>query len=109
MFVPEPGLAPLITSGAPWCLTLCDGAPFSLSHCLAAHHGLSLPRTKCRTYHDVIPISCLTEFPNVVQMAKVRPLLLPAGPPSGTPSGQLGLSTPSPVAAGPGRVLQPRL
>lgn len=27
-------------------------------------------RTKCRTYHDVIPISCLTEFPNVVQMAK---------------------------------------
>lgn len=25
-----------------------------------------------KTYHDVIPISCLTEFPNVVQMAKVR-------------------------------------
>lgn len=24
-----------------------------------------------KTYHDVIPISCLTEFPNVVQMAKV--------------------------------------
>lgn len=28
-------------------------------------------RTKMKTYHDVIPISCLTEFPNVVQMAKV--------------------------------------
>ncbi|XP_078806453.1 rap1 GTPase-activating protein 1 isoform X19 [Oryzias latipes] len=28
-------------------------------------------RTKLRTYHDVIPISCLTEFPNVVQMAKL--------------------------------------
>ena len=27
--------------------------------------------TKLKTYHDVIPISCLTEFPNVVQMAKV--------------------------------------
>ncbi|KAM7405078.1 hypothetical protein PAMP_012366 [Pampus punctatissimus] len=27
-------------------------------------------RTKLKTYHDVIPISCLTEFPNVVQMAK---------------------------------------
>lgn len=29
-------------------------------------------RTKLKTYQDVIPISCLTEFPNVVQMAKVR-------------------------------------
>uniref|UniRef100_A0A672KSV3 RAP1 GTPase activating protein n=1 Tax=Sinocyclocheilus grahami TaxID=75366 RepID=A0A672KSV3_SINGR len=29
-------------------------------------------RTKMKTYHDVIPISCLTEFPNIVQMAKVR-------------------------------------
>ncbi|XP_060897103.1 rap1 GTPase-activating protein 1 isoform X7 [Labrus mixtus] len=28
-------------------------------------------RTKVKTYHDVIPISCLTEFPNVVQMAKL--------------------------------------
>ncbi|XP_027135416.1 rap1 GTPase-activating protein 1 isoform X7 [Larimichthys crocea] len=28
-------------------------------------------RTKIKTYHDVIPISCLTEFPNVVQMAKL--------------------------------------
>ncbi|KAM9430163.1 rap1 GTPase-activating protein 1-like isoform 5-T5 [Salvelinus alpinus] len=28
-------------------------------------------RTKLETYHDVIPISCLTEFPNVVQMAKL--------------------------------------
>lgn len=30
-----------------------------------------LTRNKLKTYHDVIPISCLTEFPNVVQMAKV--------------------------------------
>ncbi|CAJ1050204.1 rap1 GTPase-activating protein 1 isoform X4 [Xyrichtys novacula] len=28
-------------------------------------------RTRVKTYHDVIPISCLTEFPNVVQMAKL--------------------------------------
>ncbi|XP_072237756.1 rap1 GTPase-activating protein 1 isoform X2 [Leuresthes tenuis] len=28
-------------------------------------------RTKFKTYHDVIPISCLTEFPNVIQMAKL--------------------------------------
>ncbi|XP_035512419.1 rap1 GTPase-activating protein 1-like isoform X3 [Morone saxatilis] len=28
-------------------------------------------RNKMKTYHDVIPISCLTEFPNVVQMAKL--------------------------------------
>nr|XP_012773608.2 rap1 GTPase-activating protein 1 isoform X5 [Maylandia zebra] len=28
-------------------------------------------RTKQKTYHDVIPISCLSEFPNVVQMAKL--------------------------------------
>ncbi|XP_037628062.1 rap1 GTPase-activating protein 1-like isoform X11 [Sebastes umbrosus] len=28
-------------------------------------------RTKLKTHHDVIPISCLTEFPNVVQMAKL--------------------------------------
>ncbi|XP_034028843.1 rap1 GTPase-activating protein 1 isoform X4 [Thalassophryne amazonica] len=28
-------------------------------------------RTKLKTYHDVIPISCLIEFPNVVQMAKL--------------------------------------
>ncbi|TKC53063.1 hypothetical protein EI555_014657, partial [Monodon monoceros] len=44
-------------------------------------HLRLLLRTKCRTYHDVIPISCLTEFPNVVQMAKVRPLILHAEPP----------------------------
>ncbi|CDQ82922.1 unnamed protein product [Oncorhynchus mykiss] len=30
-----------------------------------------ITRTKLKTYHDVIPISCLTEFPNVVQMAKL--------------------------------------
>lgn len=29
-------------------------------------------RNKLKTHQDVIPISCLTEFPNVVQMAKVR-------------------------------------
>ncbi|XP_007246355.3 rap1 GTPase-activating protein 1 isoform X1 [Astyanax mexicanus] len=28
-------------------------------------------RSKLKTYHDVIPISCLTEFPNIVQMAKL--------------------------------------
>ncbi|KAI4824594.1 hypothetical protein KUCAC02_013094 [Chaenocephalus aceratus] len=28
-------------------------------------------RSKLKTCHDVIPISCLTEFPNVVQMAKL--------------------------------------
>ncbi|XP_077944170.1 rap1 GTPase-activating protein 1 isoform X22 [Gasterosteus aculeatus] len=28
-------------------------------------------RNKLKTHHDVIPISCLTEFPNVVQMAKL--------------------------------------
>ena len=30
------------------------------------------PRTKLKTYCDVFPTSCLTETPNVVQMAKVR-------------------------------------
>nr|XP_023683305.1 rap1 GTPase-activating protein 1 isoform X9 [Paramormyrops kingsleyae] len=34
-------------------------------------HLRLLLRTKAKTYHDVIPISCLTEFPNVVQMAKL--------------------------------------
>ncbi|XP_030041425.1 rap1 GTPase-activating protein 1 isoform X2 [Microcaecilia unicolor] len=34
-------------------------------------HLRLLLRTKSKTYHDVIPISCLTEFPNVVQMAKL--------------------------------------
>ncbi|XP_027002492.1 rap1 GTPase-activating protein 1 isoform X2 [Tachysurus fulvidraco] len=34
-------------------------------------HLRLLLRTKCKTYHDVIPISCLNEFPNVVQMAKL--------------------------------------
>ncbi|KAM3922574.1 rap1 GTPase-activating protein 1 isoform 2-T2 [Leptodactylus fuscus] len=34
-------------------------------------HLRLLLRTKNQTYHDVIPISCLTEFPNVVQMAKL--------------------------------------
>ncbi|XP_078413895.1 rap1 GTPase-activating protein 1-like isoform X10 [Cetorhinus maximus] len=34
-------------------------------------HLRLLLRTKYKTYQDVIPISCLTEFPNVVQMAKL--------------------------------------
>ncbi|XP_028849735.1 rap1 GTPase-activating protein 1 isoform X6 [Denticeps clupeoides] len=34
-------------------------------------HLRLLLRNKLKTYHDVIPISCLTEFPNVVQMAKL--------------------------------------
>ncbi|XP_045561793.1 rap1 GTPase-activating protein 1 isoform X1 [Salmo salar] len=34
-------------------------------------HLRLLLRTKLKTHHDVIPISCLTEFPNVVQMAKL--------------------------------------
>uniref|UniRef100_A0A8C2Q407 RAP1 GTPase activating protein n=1 Tax=Cyprinus carpio TaxID=7962 RepID=A0A8C2Q407_CYPCA len=34
-------------------------------------HLRLLLRSKFKTYHDVIPISCLTEFPNVVQMAKL--------------------------------------
>ncbi|XP_058258572.1 rap1 GTPase-activating protein 1 isoform X9 [Hemibagrus wyckioides] len=34
-------------------------------------HLRLLLRTKFKTYHDVIPISCLTEFPNVIQMAKL--------------------------------------
>ncbi|XP_056131460.1 rap1 GTPase-activating protein 1 isoform X1 [Lampris incognitus] len=34
-------------------------------------HLCLMLRTKLNTYHDVIPISCLTEFPNVVQMAKL--------------------------------------
>ncbi|XP_040888836.1 rap1 GTPase-activating protein 1 isoform X3 [Toxotes jaculatrix] len=33
-------------------------------------------RTKLKTHHDVIPISCLTEFPNVVQMAKASRLIV---------------------------------
>uniref|UniRef100_A0A4W5MJ37 RAP1 GTPase activating protein n=1 Tax=Hucho hucho TaxID=62062 RepID=A0A4W5MJ37_9TELE len=33
--------------------------------------GTVVLETKLETYHDVIPISCLTEFPNVVQMAKL--------------------------------------
>ncbi|TRY89367.1 hypothetical protein DNTS_015304 [Danionella cerebrum] len=34
-------------------------------------HLRLLLRSKFKTYNDVIPISCLTEFPNVVQMAKL--------------------------------------
>ncbi|XP_065135769.2 rap1 GTPase-activating protein 1 isoform X3 [Paramisgurnus dabryanus] len=34
-------------------------------------HLRLLLRSKFKTLHDVIPISCLTEFPNVVQMAKL--------------------------------------
>lgn len=32
-------------------------------------------RTRTGTKHDLIPISCLNEFPNAVQMAKVRCVL----------------------------------
>ncbi|KPP59999.1 hypothetical protein Z043_122032, partial [Scleropages formosus] len=39
-------------------------------------HLRLLLRTKMKTYHDVIPISCLTEFPNVVQMAKASRLIV---------------------------------
>uniref|UniRef100_A0AAY4DAM6 Rap-GAP domain-containing protein n=1 Tax=Denticeps clupeoides TaxID=299321 RepID=A0AAY4DAM6_9TELE len=35
------------------------------------HLRLLIRYTRFKTYHDVIPISCLTEFPNVVQMAKI--------------------------------------
>ena len=81
---PKPGLAPppLWTSprSAPPGLTGWGRAPISLSPFLTSQHGFSSPRTKCRTYHDVIPISCLTEFPNVVQMAKVRHLPRRADP-----------------------------
>uniref|UniRef100_A0A7N8XQH0 RAP1 GTPase activating protein b n=1 Tax=Mastacembelus armatus TaxID=205130 RepID=A0A7N8XQH0_9TELE len=39
---------------------------------LQLNHGIKeRNHTKLKTYHDVIPISCLTEFPNVVQMAKL--------------------------------------
>ncbi|KAJ8360478.1 hypothetical protein SKAU_G00170030 [Synaphobranchus kaupii] len=34
-------------------------------------HLRLLLRSKLKTYQDVIPISCLTEFPNVIQMAKL--------------------------------------
>ncbi|XP_069774378.1 rap1 GTPase-activating protein 1 isoform X7 [Narcine bancroftii] len=34
-------------------------------------HLRLLLRTKHKTYQDVIPISCLIEFPNVIQMAKL--------------------------------------
>ncbi|XP_057193204.1 rap1 GTPase-activating protein 1 isoform X2 [Triplophysa rosa] len=34
-------------------------------------HLRLLLRSKFKTHHDVIPISCLTEFPNVIQMAKL--------------------------------------
>ncbi|XP_067316401.1 rap1 GTPase-activating protein 1 isoform X6 [Pseudorasbora parva] len=34
-------------------------------------HLRLLFRSRFKTHHDVIPISCLTEFPNVVQMAKL--------------------------------------
>ena len=81
---PEPGRAPpprwTSRRSAPPGLTGWGGAPVSLSPFLTPQCGFSSPRTKCRTYHDVIPISCLTEFPNVVQMAKVRPLLHQAEP-----------------------------
>lgn len=49
-----------------------------------------LRSTRARTLHDVVPISCLAEFPNVVQMAKVGvipPQQHPWVPPSPGPPG----------------------
>ncbi|XP_051627504.1 rap1 GTPase-activating protein 1 isoform X1 [Manacus candei] len=43
---------------------------FSLKYDEQEHLHLLL-RTRTRTLHDVVPISCLAEFPNVVQMAKL--------------------------------------
>uniref|UniRef100_A0A669QPX3 RAP1 GTPase activating protein n=1 Tax=Phasianus colchicus TaxID=9054 RepID=A0A669QPX3_PHACC len=43
---------------------------FSLKYDEQEHLHLLL-RTRSRTLHDVVPISCLAEFPNVVQMAKL--------------------------------------
>ncbi|KFR04024.1 Rap1 GTPase-activating protein 1, partial [Opisthocomus hoazin] len=43
---------------------------FSLKYDEQEHLHLLLP-TRARTLHDVVPISCLAEFPNVVQMAKL--------------------------------------
>ncbi|XP_051493339.1 rap1 GTPase-activating protein 1 isoform X2 [Apus apus] len=43
---------------------------FSLKYDEQEHLHLLL-RTRVRTLHDVVPISCLAEFPNVVQMAKL--------------------------------------
>ncbi|XP_032935689.1 rap1 GTPase-activating protein 1 isoform X3 [Catharus ustulatus] len=43
---------------------------FSLKYDEQEHLHLLL-RTRARTLHDVVPISCLAEFPNVVQMAKL--------------------------------------
>lgn len=41
-------------------------------HIIDFHVCPDFCRNKLKTHQDVIPISCLTEFPNVVQMAKVR-------------------------------------
>lgn len=47
-------------------------------HCLCLPSAFALMpflfcvRTRTGTKHDLIPISCLNEFPNAVQMAKVR-------------------------------------
>uniref|UniRef100_A0A8D2QLW2 RAP1 GTPase activating protein n=1 Tax=Zosterops lateralis melanops TaxID=1220523 RepID=A0A8D2QLW2_ZOSLA len=43
---------------------------FSIKYDEQEHLHLLL-RTRARTLHDVVPISCLAEFPNVVQMAKL--------------------------------------
>ncbi|XP_075920730.1 uncharacterized protein LOC142923471 [Petromyzon marinus] len=46
---------------------------FSVKHEVVSEqeHLRMILRTKARTCYDLIPISCLTEFPNVVQMAKL--------------------------------------
>ncbi|XP_078467398.1 LOW QUALITY PROTEIN: rap1 GTPase-activating protein 1 [Lampetra planeri] len=46
---------------------------FSVKHEVVSEqeHLRMILRTKARTCYDLIPISCLTEFPNVIQMAKL--------------------------------------
>ncbi|KAI1231340.1 hypothetical protein IHE44_0007784 [Lamprotornis superbus] len=64
---------------------------FSLKYDEQEHLHLLL-RTRARTLHDVVPISCLAEFPNVVQMAKVGVTPPPSSthgcPPAPTPPWQ---------------------
>lgn len=62
---------PPAVSGGSLLLPTQGGRPLLSGLALNSIFFPSSPRTRCRTYHDVIPISCLTEFPNVVQMAKV--------------------------------------
>lgn len=59
--------------------------------------------TRTRTLHDVVPISCLAEFPNVVQMAKVGappPSILQQHPWVPPPQPWAPTAPPLPPAAG---------